>query len=339
MKDNATMNFLVLSGGVGGAKFADGMAKSVGAENLTVVVNTADDHELYGLHISPDLDSVMYALAGMNNEETGWGLADETWHNFEMLQAYGAAPWFRLGDKDLATHFLRTNMLKAGVNLTEVTRTLALKLGIKARILPMTDARVRTIVDTDEGLLPFQEYFVKRKCEPVVNALIFEGADEAEASLLVVRAIETADTIIIAPSNPYMSIDPILALQGVKDALFNASAPIIAVSPIVGGLAVKGPLAKVMAEQGKTPTPVAIAEHYADFINGFVLDEQDRDMLGDIVTLGLGPHVTNTIMNTAEDRANLACEVVNYADKLRPESLGGCKLDEAGEPKQLSAGS
>jgi LPPG:FO 2-phospho-L-lactate transferase len=332
------MNFLVLSGGVGGAKFADGMAKSVGAENLTVVVNTADDHELYGLHISPDLDSVMYALAGVNNEETGWGLADESWNNFEMLQRYGAEPWFRLGDKDLATHFMRTGMLRNGATLTEVTRTLAQKLGVRSRILPMTDARVRTIVDTDEGLLPFQEYFVKRKCEPAVNALIFEGAEEAEATVQVVRAIETADTIIIAPSNPYMSIDPILALQGVKDALFNASAPIIAISPIVGGLAVKGPLAKVMAEQGQTPTPVAIAEHYADFINGFVLDEQDRDMLGDIVTLGLGPHVTNTIMNTPEDRASLACEVVNYADKLRPERLGGCELNGAREPKQLSAG-
>ena len=329
------MNFVVLSGGVGGAKFADGMAKSVGPENLTVVVNTADDLELYGLHISPDLDSVTYMLAGLANPETGWGLAGDTWNNFEMLQRLGMKPWFRLGDKDLATHFMRTSMLKAGATLTEITRALSRELGIQSRILPMTNARVRTIVDTDEGLLPFQEYFVKRQCEPAVHGFIFEGSEEAEATVEVVRAIETADTIIIAPSNPYMSVDPILAMAGVKDALLNASAPIIAVSPIVGGLAIKGPLAKVMAELGKTATPVTVAEHYADFINGFVLDEQDRDMMADVVTLAIGPLVTNTIMSDIESRATLACEVVNYADQLRPEKLGGCRLDE---PKQLSTG-
>lgn len=336
------MNFVVLSGGVGGAKFADGMAKSVGAENLTVVVNTADDMELHGLHISPDLDSVTYTLAGLANPETGWGLAGDTWQNFEMLERYGGKPWFRLGDKDIATHFMRTNMLKAGATLTEVTRTLTQALGVQSRVLPMTNARVRTIVDTDEGLMPFQEYFVKRRCEPVVHTLIFEGAEEAEATVEVVRAIETADTIIIAPSNPYMSIDPILAMAGVKDALLNASAPIIAISPIVGGVAIKGPLAKVMNELGKTPSPVVIAEYYADFINGFVLDEQDRDMMADIVTLAVGPLVTNTIMDSIEARAGLACEVVNYADRLRPENLGGCKLDDVldgmKEPKQLEAG-
>jgi LPPG:FO 2-phospho-L-lactate transferase len=329
------MNFLVLSGGVGGAKFADGMAASVGAENLTVVVNTADDHELYGLHVSPDLDTVMYTLAGMANPEMGWGIVGDTWQNFEMLQLYGTEPWFRLGDKDIATHIARTSALKAGATLTQVTRNLSQKLGVQTHILPMTNERVRTIVDTDAGLLAFQEYFVKRKCEPVVNALIFEGAKEADITIEVLRAIETADTIIIAPSNPYMSIDPILSVRGVKDALLNASAPIIAISPIVDGLAVKGPLAKVMVELGKSPSPVAVAEHYADFVNGFVLDEQDRDLLADIVTLGIGPYVTNTIMDSPGARAGLACEVVNYADQLRPDKKGGCTLDV---PKQIGPG-
>ena len=320
------MNFLVFSGGVGGAKLADGMARSVGAESLTVVVNTADDHDLYGLHISPDLDTVMYTLGGLANPDTGWGIQDDTWGNFGMLERYGAQPWFRLGDRDLATHIARTEMLKAGATLTDVTRTLANGLGIKARILPMTNARVRTVVDTEEGLLPFQEYFVKRRCEPAVRSLIYEGAEEADATNDVIRSIETADTIIIAPSNPYMSIAPILAMDGVKDALLNATAPIIAISPIVGGMAVKGPLAKVMLELGHSPSAATIAEYYAEFINGFVLDQQDVDMQVDVITLGIGPHVTNTMMHTVDDRARLACEVVNYADQLRPEKLGGCTL-------------
>jgi LPPG:FO 2-phospho-L-lactate transferase len=278
------------------------------------------------MHLSPDLDTVMYTLAGLANAETGWGVQGDTFGNFSMLERYGAQPWFRLGDRDLATHMMRTEMLKAGATLTEVTRTLSQALGIRSRILPMTNARVRTVVDTEEGLLPFQEYFVKRRCEPAIRSLIYEGADEADATNDVIRSIETADTIIIAPSNPYMSVGPILAMDGVKDALLNATAPIIAISPIVGGMAVKGPLVKVMMELGHTPSAATVAEYYAEFINGFVLDQQDADMQVDVITLGIGPHVTDTMMRTIDDRARLACEIVNYADQLRPEKLGGCTL-------------
>ena len=322
------MNFVVFSGGVGGAKFAEGMARSVGAESLTVIVNTADDLELYGLHISPDLDTVTYTLANVANVETGWGVTGDTFRNFEMLGQYGVEPWFRLGDKDLATHIIRTNMLRSGATLTEVTRALCARLGIRSRVLPMSDDRVRTVVDTVEGLLTFQEYFVKKRCEPVVRGLIYEGIEEAQASADVLRAIETADTIIIAPSNPYLSIAPILSLGGVRDALLNAAAPVIAISPIIEGAALKGPAAKIMTELGKVPSAVTVAEYYSDFINGFVLDEKDAELQLDVITMGLGPLVTNTIMYTPDDRARLACEVVNYADQLRPDQLGGCKLDE-----------
>ncbi len=322
------MNFVVFSGGVGGAKFAEGMARSVGADSLTVIVNTADDLEIYGLRISPDLDTVMYTLANVANAETGWGLTGDTFNNFAMLGQYGIEPWFRLGDKDLSTHIIRTNMLRSGATLTEVTRALCARLNIRSRVLPMSDEQVRTVVETDEGLLTFQEYFVKKHCEPVVRSLTYEGIHEAHASADVLRAIETADTIIIAPSNPYLSIEPILALPGVRDALLNAAAPVIAISPIIGGEALKGPAAKIMAELGKVPSAVTVAEKYSDFINGFVLDQKDTELQLDVITMGLGPLVTDTIMITPDDRARLACEVVNYADQLRPDKMGGCKLED-----------
>jgi LPPG:FO 2-phospho-L-lactate transferase len=322
------MNFLVFAGGVGGAKLSEGMARSVGEDALTVVVNTADDFELYGLRISPDLDTVMYTLAGWNNVETGWGVKGDTFQNFDMLKVYGADPWFHIGDRDIATHLLRTQLLKEGASLTEVTRMLTKRLGIQSRLLPMTNDTVRTIVDTDEGLYAFQEYFVKLRWQPEVRSLIYEGAEEAEPAPEVLRAIETADTIIIAPSNLYLSIDPILAVPGIKDALLNASAPIIAVTPIIGGEAVKGPAAKLMRELGTESSAVAVAQHYAEFLNGFVLDERDAALKAQVEAMGMGVLMTDTIMKDSDDRARLACEVVTFADQLRPEKLGGCKLDE-----------
>jgi LPPG:FO 2-phospho-L-lactate transferase len=324
------MNFIAFAGGVGGAKLADGLSRAVGPEQLSVIVNTADDFELYGLHISPDVDTVTYTLAGIANPETGWGLAGDTWQNFDMLTRYGAhdgtEPWFRLGDRDLATHLLRTQLLADGATLTEATRDLAARLGIRARILPMSDDRVRTLVDTAQGPLAFQEYFVKHHWQPVVRGLVFEGAGQADPNPAALRAIETADTIIICPSNPYLSIDPILALHGMRDALFNAPAPIIAVTPIVAGEAIKGPAAKLMRELGSEPSPVEVARHYAEFINGFVLDQQDAVLAGQIEAMGLGVLVTDTLMRCADDRARLACEVVTFADQLRPDRLGGGKL-------------
>ena len=322
------MNFLAFAGGVGGAKLAEGLAHAVGAEQLTVIVNTADDFSLYGLHISPDVDTVTYTLAGIANPETGWGIVGDTWENFRMLEQYGAEPWFRLGDRDLATHLLRTQMINEGATLTEATRQLTSRLKVNATILPMSDDPVHTLVDTDQGALAFQEYFVKHRWQPVVRGLMYEGASEAEPSPSMLRRIETADTIVICPSNPYLSIDPILALHGVHDVLLNATAPIIAVTPIVGGEALKGPAAKLMKELGLEPSAVEVARHYAEFINGFVLDQRDAELRPQIEAMGMGVLVVDTVMNNAEDRARLACDVVTFADQLRPEKLGGCRLED-----------
>lgn len=320
------MNCIALAGGVGGAKLADGLARAIDADSLTVVVNTGDDFDLYGLRISPDLDTVMYTLAGMANPETGWGIAGDTWHNFEMLDKYGVAPWFRLGDRDLATHLLRTEMLADGLPPSAVTRELCRRLNVAPRVMPMSDDRVRTVIDTEQGLLPFQEYFVRHRWQPVARAIILEGCDEAEAAPGMLRAIETADTIVICPSNPYLSIDPILGLRGVRDVLLNATAPIIAVTPIIAGEAVKGPAAKLMRELGLQPSAVEVARHYADFVNGFVLDTRDAGLASQIEAMGIGVLVTDTLMTTPDDRARLACDVISFADRLRPEKLGGCKL-------------
>ena len=321
------MNFLALAGGVGGAKLAEGLTRAVGADQLAVIVNTADDFVLHGLHISPDLDTVMYTLAGLANPETGWGIEGDTWENFAMLERYGAAPWFRLGDRDLATHLLRTQLLNEGATLSEATNILARRLGVTARIMPMTDDPVHTLVDCDKGALPFQEYFVKERWQPVVHALLYEGSADAEPAPSMLRRIETADTILICPSNPYLSIDPILSLRGVHDVLLNASAPIIAVTPIVAGAALKGPAAKLMKELGVESSAVEVARHYSDFINGFVLDQRDAELRPKIEAMGMGVLVTDTIMNNSDDRARLACEIVAFADQLRPEKLGGCLLD------------
>ncbi|MCS6773307.1 MAG: 2-phospho-L-lactate transferase [Thermoflexales bacterium] len=321
------MNIVVLAGGVGGAKLCHGIALSSGQEHLSVVVNTADDFELYGLHISPDLDTMMYTLAGIGNPQTGWGIAGDTFNNFDMLERYGVQPWFRIGDRDLATHLLRTQLIAEGMTLSAITQTLAQRLGVKARILPMTDDRVRTVVDTDEGLFAFQDYFVKLKWQPEVRSLIFEGAEEAHPTDAVLRAIEVADTIIIAPSNLYLSIDPILAVPGIKEMLLNAAAPIIAVTPIIAGESVKGPAAKLMRELGVECSAVAVAQHYADLLNGFVLDSRDAALEPRIAAMGIQTLVTDTLMTNLEARARLACEVLDFADRLRPEKLGGCCPD------------
>jgi LPPG:FO 2-phospho-L-lactate transferase len=321
------MNFTVLSGGVGGAKFSDGMAQSVGADHLTVIVNVGDDFNLYGWHISPDIDTVMYTLSGLSNPDTGWGLKGDSFQNFEMLKRYCVDPWFRIGDRDAATHMLRTELLGVGVPLSEVTQKLAQCLGVEAAIVPVTDDKLQTIVQTTEGTLAFQQYFVKHHCEPIVRGLIFDGAETAQPNARALRAIDTADTVVIAPSNPYLSLEPILAVRGVRDALYNASAPIIAVTPIIAGEAVKGPAAKMMRELELDPSALTIAQHYSEFINGFVLDERDAALKPQIEDLGIGVYVTDTLMIDRDDRARLACEVVNFADELRPEKLGGCKLD------------
>lgn len=308
------MNVLALAGGVGGARLADGLTRTLPPDRLTVVVNTGDDFELYGLHISPDVDTVIYTLAGLANPETGWGRADETWTAFQTLEELGARPWFRLGDRDLATHLWRTQMLHEGLSLTEATHRLCQALGVRVAVLPMSNDPVRTMVQTDEGELEFQDYFVRRGWQPVLRGVRFAGVEAARPTPQVLAALDAADLAVICPSNPYVSIDPILAVPGVRQALKGR--PLVAVSPIVGGQALKGPAAKMMRELGIEPSPVAVARHYRDLLAGFVLDVQDADLEHQVAGLGLQTLVTDTVMRTLDDRVRLARQVLDFAQRL-----------------------
>jgi LPPG:FO 2-phospho-L-lactate transferase len=301
---------VALAGGVGGAKLAHGLALTLPPEDLTVVVNTGDDFEHLGLHISPDLDTVMYTLAGLANAETGWGQTGETWNFLDALGRLGSETWFRLGDRDLATHVERTQRLRAGQTLTQVTQTLCAALGVGPAILPMTDDRLRTMVQTDEGELEFQEYFVHQHCEPHVSGFRFDGAEQAEATHEVLAALDAADLIIICPSNPFVSIEPILLLPGVRERV--AGRPAVAISPIVGGQTIKGPAAKMLGELGLEVSARAVAAGYAGLLNGFVLDSVDRKLEVEVAGLGLKVWVTDTVMHTDADRARLAREVLEF---------------------------
>lgn len=278
---------------------------------MTVIGNTADDLELHGLHISPDLDTVMYTLAGLANEATGWGVRDETWSAAAMLDRYGAPTWFSLGDRDLATHIVRTARLAAGTRLTDVTEGLARALGVRARLLPMTDDRMRTKVRTADGWLDFQDYFVRRRHTDDLLELRFEGVAVAHATDEVVAAIDSADLIVVAPSNPFVSVAPILALPGVTERLASATAPVVAVSPLVGGAALRGPAAAMMRSlAGLPPTSAAIAAHYAGAYPGLVdslaIDDSDLDEASAVRAAGIEPLVTRTVIADAEDRQRLA---------------------------------
>jgi LPPG:FO 2-phospho-L-lactate transferase len=305
------MKTVALAGGVGGAKLADGLAQILPPEDLTVIVNTGDDFEHLGLSISPDLDTVCYTLAGIANPKTGWGRADETWWFMENLEKLGGPPWFRLGDKDLATHLERTRLLKAGHALSEITARFCKAWGVGPTVLPMSDHAVRTMVLTDEGELAFQEYFVARRCEPHVSGFRFEGVDIARPAPGVLEAIRDAEAIIICPSNPWVSIDPILNVPGILTALKEKV--IVAVSPIIGGKAVRGPAAKMYTELGVAPSAQVVAEHYRDLLIGFVLDTIDRELAKD---LGVKTLVTDTIMARNEDRIRLGKEVLSFTKGL-----------------------
>jgi LPPG:FO 2-phospho-L-lactate transferase len=308
--------YTVLSGGVGGAKLVLGLAQLFPDERLTVIANTGDDFTHLGLAISPDLDTLMYTLAGEVNAETGWGRQDESWNFMDSLEKLGGDTWFRLGDRDLATHVERTQQLAAGKNLTEVTANLCSRLEVRTRILPMTDDAVRTHVDTDAGPLGFQQYFVRDRAEPSVTRLTYPGADAARPAAGVLEALQDTDAIFIAPSNPYLSIDPILAIAPIREAIVSAAAPVIAVSPIVGDAAIKGPTAKIMKELGFEVSAVSIARHYHGLIDGFVLDSTDRDMAEQVENLGLGVTICDTIMRTLENKARLARAIVDFAASL-----------------------
>lgn len=315
------MNVLALAGGVGGAKLATGLQAALhapqtpasGREALTVIVNTGDDFEHWGLTICPDLDTVIYNLAGVNNPETGWGRADETYTALRAMSLLGGEDWFRLGDQDLALHLRRTEWLRQGISPTEIADRLRRSFGILAKVLPMSDTPVRTLVHTDEGDLPFQHYFVRRRCEPLVIDVSFVGADEAQMSEPVQEAIAAADVIVVCPSNPYLSIDPILSIPGMRAALIRASAPVVAVTPIVAGAALKGPAAKMMREMGQMISPLTVVDRYAGLLDGFVLDREDailRDSI-DIPVL-----VTNTVMTDLESKTLLGRETLAFGTVL-----------------------
>jgi LPPG:FO 2-phospho-L-lactate transferase len=300
------MKIVALAGGVGGAKFAHGLAQILPPEDLTVIVNTGDDFEHYGLYICPDLDTVCYTLAGLANPETGWGRVDETWNVVENASRLGGPSWFRLGDRDLGTHLERTRRLQEGQTLTQITRDFSEAWGIRQIILPMSDQPVRTIVETDEGDLAFQEYFVHRRCEPRVNGFRFDGIELAESAPGTRAAIQAADAVILCPSNPWVSIDPIL--QVIK----KVDKPVIAISPIIGGQTVKGPAAKMFRELGIEPSALAVARHYSGLATGFVLDTFDRQLEGGIRDLSMRTLVTNTLMKSHDDRKQLAFGVLEF---------------------------
>lgn len=300
------MKIVALAGGVGGAKFAHGLAQILPPRDLTVIVNTGDDFEHYGLYICPDLDTVCYTLGDLANPETGWGRVNETWKVMESAATLGGPRWFNLGDQDLGTHLERTRRLKEGQTLSQITRDFCKAWGIEPTVLPMSDQPVRTIVETEEGDLAFQEYFVHRRCEPRVTGFRFEGIESAEPAPGTRKAIETADAIVICPSNPWVSIDPILRV--VK----NIEKPVVAISPILGGKTVKGPAAKMYHELGIEPSALAVARHYCDLVTGFVLDELDRQLEGEIGSLNMRTFVTNTLMKSHDDRKQLAMDVLDF---------------------------
>jgi LPPG:FO 2-phospho-L-lactate transferase len=307
----------VLTGGIGGAKLVLGLAQIFNAEQLQVVVNTGDDFEHLGLPISPDLDTLMYTLAGTVDTETGWGLAGESWGFMSALEELKGESWFRLGDKDLATHIRRRQLLSSGLSLSEATQQLYKAAGVKLQAAPMSDNPVHTRIQTDSQLLDFQDYFVRLKAEPAARAVVYSGADQASASPAALSALgDGTDLILIAPSNPWLSIDPILSLSDIKATIINTNKPVVGVSPIVAGRAIKGPTAKLMRELGHDVSVVAIARHYADILDGLIIDNQDIEQRAAIEALGIRVGVSNTIMNSLDDKTQLAKFCLNFAAEL-----------------------
>jgi len=314
------MKIVALAGGVGGAKLADGLNRALSPEDLTIIVNTGDDFEHWGLRICPDLDTVCYTLAGLANPKTGWGLQDESWNALASVSKLGGAGWFRVGDRDLGTHLERTRRLRGGETLSQITADFCRSWGVKCTILPMTDDPVATVVETAQGELPFQEYFVHRHCEPRVKGFHFAGVESADPAPGVLRALSQADAIVICPSNPWVSIDPILAVlapslrSGASSTWGRAR---VGVSPIIGGRAVKGPAAKMFSELGLEPNPFSVARHFSEVgLNGIVLDTQDAAWSGSIRESGIQPMVTNTLMKSPADRLRLAQDVLNFAHRV-----------------------
>lgn len=306
------MKVCTLAGGVGGAKLATGLQDVLSPGDLSVVVNTADDFDLWGLHICPDLDTVMYTLAGISNPETGWGIAGESFETLKMLERYGEDAWFKLGDRDLATHVLRTQRLRSGQALTGVTAALARALGIESGVLPMSDDPVSTVLETPDGRLEFQEYFVRRQQKDEVLGVELRSIEDAAPTEAVLEAISGADAIVFCPSNPVVSIGPILALPGVREALAHSSAPKVAVSPIVGGRALKGPADRMLLSLGHEVSATGVAKMYAGLVDGMVVDSIDEGEREGIEAIGMRVIATGSVMRDAADRARLASETLDF---------------------------
>ncbi|MET0985517.1 MAG: 2-phospho-L-lactate transferase [Steroidobacteraceae bacterium] len=312
-----SLRVLALCGGIGGAKLALGLHTVLPPGHLTVVANTGDDFEHLGLCISPDVDTVLYTLAGIANPQTGWGRAEETWHFMAELERVGGPTWFQLGDKDLATHVERTRRLRSGERLHEIIDDFSRRFGIAGTVvLPMSNDSVRTIVHADQGNLGFQDYFVARRCAPIVQRISYQRAEQAHAAGTVLQQLAEShfDAVIICPSNPYLSIQPLLAIPEWHSALQHSPAPVIAISPIIAGNAVKGPTAKIMRELGVDVSAVAVARHYDELIDGFVVDEADANCMAQLTVRALA---TRTLMQTLADKQSLAQQVLQFAATLR----------------------
>jgi LPPG:FO 2-phospho-L-lactate transferase len=304
---------VVLAGGVGAARFLQGVVQIVPQEQLTVIVNTGDDRDFYGLHVTPDADIVMYTLANLVDETHGWGIRDDTYYTMQQLTRYGNEDWFLLGDRDIATHIHRTNLLRQGKTLSEAIDNIRTHLGLRLRLLPMSDQPIATHIKTPAGLFHFQEYMVKRRCEDEVQGVVFVGANEARPAPGVLDALKQADAILIAPSNPIVSIGSILAVPGIHDVLHEASGMIVAVSPIVGGAPIKGPADKLMSGLGMEVSATGVARCYRDFLDVMVIDQQDAHLAPAIEDLGIPTHVTDTIMRDTPTKAALAHSVLTAA--------------------------
>ena len=302
---------LALAGGVGGAKLALGLRDILDEESLAIVVNTGDDEEFFGLHVSPDLDTVMYTLGGISNPDTGWGISGETFRSLNRLRQYGVDTWFNLGDLDMATHIRRTQLLGQGNTLSEVTNSLCSSLGIAHSIFPMTDDTLKTVVITETSEMSFQEYFVKNRCDPRVISLRFDSPSECSPSPGFVTALNESDLLVFCPSNPFLSVDPILAVPGVRKKIENFRGARIAVSPIVGGEAIKGPAGKILRELGHEVSCVGVAKRYVDLCDVFIIDNVDADLASTIEKLGMRVVVTNTIMNNDQEKRTLAREILS----------------------------
>jgi LPPG:FO 2-phospho-L-lactate transferase len=309
------LKVVALAGGVGGAKLVDGLAQAMPARDLTVVINTGDDFDHLGLRICPDLDTVVYTLAGLADPKRGWGRAQETWHFLEELGRLGGPVWFRLGDRDLALHVERTRRLGMGETLSEITRHFCQILGVEVRVLPMSDQPVETKIVTEEEQIPFEEYFVARQCKPVVRDFLFEGAAASSPAPGVLQAIRTADLVVLCPSNPWVSLDPILAVPGIREALQGST--ILGVSPIIGNQAVKGPAAKMFVEMGMEPSAYSAAAHFRDLLQGWMIDNQDGHLEHRIAELGVRVRMSDILMVDGRDRRRLAAEVLRFGAELR----------------------